>query len=119
MLCRDRPPIAGRTHAAHHLLAVVRLALAVFFPHGTADRFDPFVSGEALAARRAFSPSANRLAAVQLARVDHITIGMLAIWATHTKATEVRYLHLSIRAHARHYSIALSARQTRKRSNVQ
>src|SRR5438094_102331 len=37
LLRRHRPTVAGRTHAAHHLLAVVRLALAILLDDGQTD----------------------------------------------------------------------------------
>src|SRR5439155_11606027 len=86
VLRRDRAAVAGCPHPAHQLLAVVRLALAILLDHREADRLDPLVRREALAARRALTPAADGLTAVELPGVDHITVWMLAEWTTHGEA---------------------------------
>src|SRR5262249_2271638 len=86
LLCRDQSPVAGRTHAAHQLLAIIRLALAALLDHRKAHRLDSLVSCEALAARRTLAPAADGLAAIELACVDHIAVWMLAKWTPHGEA---------------------------------
>src|SRR5439155_961081 len=75
----DRPLGHGDAQARAQLLLVVLLAPAALLHHVKGGQLDPLVGREALAARVAAPPAADVLPAVQLARIDHARIILLAV----------------------------------------
>jgi hypothetical protein len=74
---------AGAKQPGHDLVALEKLAAAVFFDDHVGNLVDSFVRRKSPAAFETLAPTANRIAVLRLARINNLIFQKSAKWTLH------------------------------------